>query len=44
VLIKTQIAVIGYCFGGTGAIEAARGNLNVKRSSFFSWWFRKSGK
>ncbi|WP_445713400.1 dienelactone hydrolase family protein [Flavobacterium sp.] len=25
-----QIAVIGYCFGGTGAIEAARGNLNVK--------------
>lgn len=27
---KDQIAVIGYCFGGTGAIEAARGNLNVK--------------
>ena len=27
---KNQIAVIGYCFGGTGAIEAARGNLNVK--------------
>lgn len=25
-----EIAVIGYCFGGTGAIEAARGNLNVK--------------
>ncbi|EAZ95967.1 probable dienelactone hydrolase [Flavobacteria bacterium BAL38] len=25
-----QIAVIGYCFGGTGAIEAARGNLNLK--------------
>lgn len=27
---KNEIAVIGYCFGGTGAIEAARGNLNVK--------------
>lgn len=27
---KDQIAVIGYCFGGTGALEAARGNLNVK--------------
>jgi len=27
---KNQIAVIGYCFGGTGAIEAARGNLNIK--------------
>ncbi len=25
-----KIAVIGYCFGGTGAIEAARANLNVK--------------
>ena len=25
-----EIAVIGYCFGGTGAIEAARGNLKVK--------------
>lgn len=25
-----QIVVIGYCFGGTGALEAARGNLNVK--------------
>jgi dienelactone hydrolase len=24
-----KIAVIGYCFGGTGAIEAARGNLKV---------------
>ena len=27
---KNEIAVIGYCFGGTGAIEATRGNLNVK--------------
>jgi len=25
-----KIAVIGYCFGGTGAVEAARANLKVK--------------
>lgn len=25
-----NIAIIGYCFGGTGAIEAAYANLNVK--------------
>ena len=25
-----KIAVIGYCFGGSGAIEAARGNLKVQ--------------
>jgi len=25
-----EIVVIGYCFGGTGAIEAARINMNVK--------------
>lgn len=25
-----NIAVIGYCFGGTGALEAARANMNVK--------------
>ena len=25
-----NIVVIGYCFGGTGALEAARGDLNVK--------------
>lgn len=34
-LIKTganpnNIVVIGYCFGGTGVLEAARGQLNVK--------------
>lgn len=34
-LIKTgasedNIVIIGYCFGGTGALEAARGGLNVK--------------
>ena len=26
----TQIVIIGYCFGGTGALNAARENLNVK--------------
>jgi dienelactone hydrolase len=25
-----NIVVIGYCFGGTGALEAARGHMNVK--------------
>lgn len=25
-----NIVVIGYCFGGTGALEAARANINVK--------------
>lgn len=25
-----NIAVIGFCFGGTGALEAARGQLNIK--------------
>lgn len=27
---KDKIIVIGYCFGGTGAIEAARAGMNVK--------------
>lgn len=27
---QQKIAVIGYCFGGTGALEAARGNLPVE--------------
>jgi dienelactone hydrolase len=27
---KDKIAIIGYCFGGTGAIEAARANFPVK--------------
>lgn len=27
--IPTKIAVIGYCFGGTGALESARGSLPV---------------
>ena len=25
-----EIAVIGYCFGGSGALEAARANMNIK--------------
>ncbi len=29
-VIPDKIAVIGYCFGGTGALEAARANLPVK--------------
>ena len=29
-LIAANLAVIGYCFGGTGALEAARGGLPVK--------------
>lgn len=27
---RNNLVVIGYCFGGTGALEAARGNLNIK--------------
>lgn len=27
--IASKVAVIGYCFGGTGALESARGNLPV---------------
>ena len=30
-----NIVVIGYCFGGTGALEAARGHLNVKGAVSF---------
>ena len=30
-----NIVVIGYCFGGTGALEAVRGNLNVKGAVSF---------
>lgn len=30
-----NIAVIGYCFGGTGALEAARANLNIKGAISF---------
>lgn len=31
----TSLAVIGYCFGGTGALEAARGGLPVKGVASF---------
>lgn len=27
---EQNVAIIGYCFGGTGALEAARGSLDVK--------------
>ncbi|MGO4773350.1 dienelactone hydrolase family protein [Flavobacterium sp. W22_SRS_FK3] len=30
-----NIAAIGYCFGGTGVLEAARGHLNVKGVASF---------
>jgi dienelactone hydrolase len=30
-----KIVVIGYCFGGTGALEAARGNLKVQGAVSF---------
>lgn len=32
---KARTAVIGYCFGGTGALEAARANLNVRGVASF---------
>lgn len=32
---KDNIVVIGFCFGGTGALEAARGNLNIKGAVSF---------
>jgi dienelactone hydrolase len=30
-----NIVIIGYCFGGTGALEAARGHLNIKGAVSF---------
>jgi len=36
-------AVIGYCFGGTGAIEAARGGLKVKGVVSFHGGLGKDG-
>jgi dienelactone hydrolase len=38
-----EIAVIGYCFGGTGAIEAARGGLKVKGVVSFHGGLGKDG-
>ncbi len=49
-LVKTgadpeNLAVIGYCFGGTGALEAARGKLDVKGVvSFHGGLARDSGR
>ena len=40
---QDEIAVIGYCFGGTGAIEAARGGLNVKGIVSFHGGLGKDG-
>lgn len=40
---RDEIAVIGYCFGGTGAIEAARGNLKVKGVVSFHGGLGKAG-
>jgi len=39
-----NIVVIGYCFGGTGAIEAARGHLNVKGIVSFHGGLGKDAK
>ena len=39
-----NIVVIGYCFGGTGAIEAARGHLNVKGVVSFHGGLGKDAK
>jgi len=38
-----KIAVIGYCFGGTGALEAARGNLPVLGVVSFHGGLGRSG-
>lgn len=39
-----KLAVIGYCFGGTGALEAARGNLPVKGVVSIHGGLRKSAE
>lgn len=36
-----HIVIIDYCFGGTGALEAVRGNLNVKGAVSFHGGLRK---
>lgn len=40
---KDKIVVIGYCFGGTGALEAARGGLNVVGVVSFHGGLGKAG-
>ncbi len=39
-----SIAIIGYCFGGTGALEAARGELAVKTVVSFHGGLKKDPK
>lgn len=39
-----NIVVIGYCFGGTGALEAARGHLNLKGVVSFHGGLGKDAK
>jgi dienelactone hydrolase len=39
-----NIVVIGYCFGGTGVLEAARGHLNVKGVASFHGGLGKDAK
>lgn len=39
-----NIVVIGYCFGGTGALEATRGHLNVKGVVSFHGGLGKDAK
>jgi dienelactone hydrolase len=39
-----NIVVIGYCFGGTGALEAARGHMNVKGVVSFHGGLGKDAK
>ncbi len=39
-----NIVVLGYCFGGTGALEAARGNLAVKGVVSFHGGLSKDSK
>ncbi len=39
-----NIVVIGYCFGGTGALEVARANMNIKGIVSFHGGLRKDVK
>ncbi len=39
---EDNIVVIGYCFGGTGALEAARGHLDVQGAVSFHGGLRNS--
>jgi dienelactone hydrolase len=39
-----KIVIIGYCFGGTGALEAARGEIPVKGVVSFHGGLGKDAK